>query len=80
VSKIDIKECLYIETWVRTPGEVADHYKQLRQSVADCNELFIRKIEAHDRNASANSNSRQETGPQGELNRIIAGLDFSELP
>jgi len=47
--------------------------------VADCNTQFIEKIRAHERNRdSDNDQLKKDEGPQGQLNRIIAGLDFSE--
>lgn len=78
-SKINTDECLYIETWVRTPGEIAAHLQTLKQAVAECNARYIEKIRAHERNRdSDNDQLKKDEGPQGQLNRIIAGLDFSE--
>ena len=78
-TEIDATECLYLETWVRTPGEIVNHFQQLKQSVTDCNALYIRKIEAQSRVFdSSNEKLQKDAGPQGDLNRIIANLDFSE--
>lgn len=77
--KIDTKECLYIETWVRTPDQIVEHLQKLKQAVAQCNARYIAKIEARDRlRDGANDRLAQEGGPQGELNRIIAALDFND--
>ncbi|UCH52897.1 MAG: hypothetical protein JSW09_09930 [Pseudomonadota bacterium] len=78
-SKINIDECLYIETWVRRPEEIIGHVQSLKEAVAQCNARYIERIEARQRDRD-NSNDKltTEEGPQGQLNRIIAGLDFSE--
>lgn len=77
--KIDTKECLFIETWVRTPDQIVAHLQMLKEAVAQCNARYIKKMEAreHDRDGD-NDRLAQEAGPQGELNRIIAALDFGD--
>jgi hypothetical protein len=76
--KIDTKECLFIETWVRTSDQIVPHLQMLKEAVAQCNARYIAKIEARERvRDGANDRLAQEAGPQGELNRIIAALDFS---
>jgi hypothetical protein len=78
-SKINTDECLYIESWVRTPGEIVGHLQMLKQAVKDCNAHYIEKIEAQQRDRDGDNDLlRKEEGPQGQLNRIIAGLNFSE--
>lgn len=77
--KIDTKECLFIETWVRTPDQIVAHLQMLKEAVAQCNARYIAKVEARERvRDGANDRLAQEAGPQGELNRIIAALDFSD--
>jgi hypothetical protein len=78
-SKINTDECLFIETWVRKPEEIAGHLQSLKKAVAECNARYIEKIRASERDRDGDNNKlRDEDGPQGQLNRIIAGLDFSE--
>lgn len=78
-AKIDTKECLFIETWVRTPDQIVEHLQVLKKAVAQCNARYIERIEARDQlRDSANDRLAQESGPQGQLNRIIAALDFSD--
>ena len=78
-AKIDIKECLYIETWVRSQDEIVAHLQTLKQAVADCNARYIAKVEASARDRDGEIDAlAKETGPQGQLNRIIASLDFSD--
>ena len=79
-SKIDIKECLYIETWVRTQDEIIGHLQSLKKAVAQCNVRYIEKIEARERGRDGDIDAlAKEAGPQGQLNRLIAALDFSDL-
>ena len=77
--KIDTKECLYIETWVRLPDEIVGQLQILKKAVADCNARYIAKIEAGQRDRDGDIDAlAREAGPQGQLNRIIAGLDFGD--
>lgn len=78
-AKINIDECLYIETWVRSPDEIVERLEILKKAVALCNTRYIEKVEASQRDRdSGNTALANEAGPQGQLNRIIAGLDFSD--
>lgn len=78
-AKIDTKECLYIETWVRSLDEIVGHLQVLKKAVAQCNVRYIEKIQASERDRGGdNDELAGEAGPQGQLNRIIAALDFSD--
>jgi hypothetical protein len=78
-AKIDTKECLYIETWVRTQDEIVGHLQMLKKAVAQCNVRYIEKIQARKRDRDGDNDAlAREAGPQGQLNRIIAALDFGE--
>ena len=75
--KIKEKEGLYIESWVKTPEEIAAFLKMLKGKIKECNRQYIERIAISLRNAgSSNASLAEETGEQGRLNRIIAGLDF----
>jgi hypothetical protein len=77
--KIDSKECLYIETWVRSQDEIVGHLQTLKKAVTECNVRYIEKIEALERDRDGNIDElAKEAGPQGQLNRLIAALDFSD--
>lgn len=78
-ATVDTDECLYIETWVRSQDEIVGHLQTLKKAVTDCNARYIAKIQAslRDRDGELDALSK-ETGPQGQLNRIIAALDFSD--
>lgn len=50
-----------------------------KKAVADCNARYIAKIEASERDKDGDIDAlAKEAGPQGQLNRIIAGLDFND--
>jgi len=79
--KLKEKEGLYIETWVRTPEEIAILLEHLKEKVAQCSRLYIERVERSIRSA-ANVNasvSLEDEGAQGRLNRIVAALDFSDI-
>jgi len=70
-------EGLIIATWVRTPDEIVALLDQLKALVAECTRQYIERIELSAREAGeANASLAQESGEQGRLNRILAGLDF----
>jgi hypothetical protein len=78
-STINTDDCLFIETWVRSPDEIAGHLQTLKALVAECNARYIENAQARERDRDGdNDELRNDAGPQGQLNRIIAGLDFSE--
>ena len=76
--KIDPAAGLFIETWVRKPEEIESALDGLKEAVGICNEAYIARIQAAAR-AEANLGGRlEDDGPQGQLNRIIAGLNFGD--
>jgi hypothetical protein len=78
--KIAAKEGLYIEAWVRTPDEIIALLAHLKETVAECNRVYIERIELSLRNQDdANALlAQQGGGEQGRLNKIIAALDFGD--
>jgi hypothetical protein len=78
--KINAKEGLYIESWVRSPDEIVPFLATLKDKISDCNHQYIQRIELSARaEGDANASLASETGEQGRLNRIIAALDFSQV-
>jgi len=76
---IDADECLYIETWVRTQEKIVGHLQALKKAVVDCNARYIEKIQASERDKDGDIDAlARQAGPQGQLNRLIAALDFSD--
>ncbi|MCW9014788.1 MAG: hypothetical protein OQL06_13505 [Gammaproteobacteria bacterium] len=78
--KINEKDGLYIESWVKAPDDIVDYLEQLKIKVAQCSEEYIQRIELATRKAQdANASLKEEPGEQGRLNRIIASLNFDEV-
>lgn len=77
---INTKEGLYIETWVRTPGEIVPHLQLIQTAIADCIALYVEKIAAKRRSASKDHDQPEENSEQSQLNKIIAGLNFGAKP
>ena len=76
--KINTKEGLYIEAWVRRPDEITGLFQILKEAVAASTAQYIEKIAISKRDADSDSKLLQKEGggEQGQLNKIIAGLDF----
>ena len=77
--KINAEEGLFINTWVRSPDEIAGLFLVLKEKVSECTAQYIEKIAASKRYADGNNDLLQKEGEgeQGRLNRIIAALDFA---
>jgi hypothetical protein len=76
--KIIEDEGLFIETWVRSPDEIAGLFQILKEKVTECTAQYIEKIALSKRASDSDNDLLQKEGggEQGRLNRIIAGLDF----
>lgn len=76
-AKIEPKEGVFIDTWVRKVDEVEPAFERLKAAVATCTLGYIARMEAE-----ANAAVREGGGPladdgeQGRLNRILADLKF----
>lgn len=74
---IEEKEGLFIDSWVKTPDDIAPFLELLKIKIIECSRDYIERIEASIRNAEqANESVSTETGEQGRLNKIIASLVF----
>jgi len=76
--KIETDTGLFIETWVRKPEEIERVFEGLKRAVSKCKEEYIARILAEANTAAETGSALEETGEQGRLNRIIAGLNFGE--
>ena len=74
--KIDPARGLFIETWVRRPVEIESSLEGLKKAVSRCNQDYIARVLAEANSAVAMQDNADDTGEQGKLNRIVAGLDF----
>lgn len=79
--RIKEKEGLYIDAWVKSPDDIATFLEQLKAKVTDCSNEYIKRIELSILNAERDGASvgAEETGEQGRLNRIVAGLVFENV-
>lgn len=80
-AKVDEKDGLFINGWVRSPDEIATFLDLLKEKIDECSRQYIRRIEASVRNASDADASmvQEESGEQGRLNKIIASLEFDQV-
>ena len=76
-AKIKPDTGLIIETYVRTPDEIESTLQSLKEAVSTCNKEYIVRIQARSAQQAENNNNLENTGEQGRLNKIIAGLNFS---
>ena len=74
--KIDPSEGLFVETWVRAPEEIVTLLSTLKKAVSKASGIYIARVEAAA--LAAQGVTPESEGEQGRLNRIIAGLDFSD--
>jgi len=80
-AKVDEKNGLFINAWVRTPDEIAEFLELLKKKVDECSRNYIERIEASTRSAgdADASMAQEESGEQGRLNKIIAALEFDKV-
>ena len=76
--KIEPAAGLFIETWVRKPEEIEKALQGLKKAVSTCKEEYIARILAEANAAIEMGNALEDSGEQGRLNKIIAGLNFDE--
>lgn len=75
--RIEAREGLYIQTWVRSVDEIIEHLEQLKEAVSSCTTKYIEKIETRDRAAAAGMDkSTENDSPQSRLNKVISELNF----
>jgi hypothetical protein len=73
------EEGLYIETWVRAPGDINELFNLLKETVQECSVVYIQRIEDSIRQSSEQgSSSGNESEEQKRLNQIISELDFGD--
>jgi hypothetical protein len=77
--RIEQKEGLYIESWVRSPDLIVEYLELLKKNIVLCNDNYIERIEQAARSPQNDSLSDVvDDSPQGRLNKIIADLVFDE--
>ena len=74
--KIDPASGLFIETWVRKPDEIETALAGLKKAVSQCNQEYIARFLAEANSAAGMQDNPDDTGEQGKLNQIVAGLNY----
>ena len=79
--RINEKEGLFIETWVRSPDDIAALLEQLKGKIVECSRQYIERIALSVSKANDDSASLgvEDSGEQGRLNKIIATLIFDDI-
>jgi len=77
-AKIEPATGLFIETWVRKPEEIERALQGIKSAISTCKEEYIARILAEANTAAEMGDELEESGEQGRLNRIIAGLNFDD--
>jgi hypothetical protein len=77
--KINKKEGLFIETYVRDMHLIQEHLDKIRQKITDCNERYSTSIRQREMAEAAKTAALLgDGGKQGVLNQIIATLKFDD--
>lgn len=75
--KIRDPKGLFIESWVRKPDEIVALLDTIKAKIKECSDTYIERIEALARDKSNNNQMiSEESGEQGRLNKILAGLNY----
>ena len=77
--RIDPEAGLFVETWVRKPGEIEKLLDTLKQGVIRCSDTYIADLEAKARQRAIQANPTGGDGPSAEqlaLDAIVLALDF----
>ena len=75
--KIEVAKSAFIKSWTRTMNEIPEHLELLKAKILECNKIASDRQAAVDLLAMSGSKSvAGADGPQGQLNAIIASLNF----
>lgn len=75
--KIDAADSLFIVTWTRKMEDIPEHVELLKAKVLECNQIALNRQAALDLLAQSNGKVTESVSKlQGELNTIIANLNF----
>ena len=78
-ASIEEKKGLFINTWVRSSGEIPELFNELKTAITECTRLYIERITlASQESLNNDTQTVDDSGEQGQLNRIIASLNFIE--
>lgn len=76
-ATIEEKKGLFINTWVRAADEIPDLLEELKTSISECTQQYIERIQLENQvEINNDAAAAADTSAQGQLNHIIAALDF----
>mgnify|MGYP006883062480 CR=1 FL=1 len=77
IVKIDKRNVLILETWIRDMSQIPEHFKNIKQKIIICNEQYLEKIKQKELAALVkNAAQSGQDGAQNKLNLIMASLDY----
>ena len=77
--KIKKAQGLFIETYVREMGEIAEHLERIKKIIEQCSAQYLERIRQKAAvDAAKNVGIQGEGGEQGKLNAIIEGLNYDD--
>ena len=77
--RIDKREGLFIDTYVRDMSQIPAHLEKIKKNIIACNDQYIETIRQRTlADAAANALLQGDGGQQGKLNAIIASLSFDD--
>lgn len=77
--KINKREGLFIDTYVRDMSHIPAHLDTIKKKITACNEQYIENIRQRALAAAGNNDALlSDAGEQGKLNTIIAALKFDD--
>lgn len=77
--KIEKKQRLFIETYVRDMSQIQQHLDKIKEKIVACNAQYIANIQQKAMaDAEKNAALSGDGGKQGALNTIIATLNFDD--
>ena len=77
--RIDKREGLFIDTYVRDMNHIQAHLDNIKKKITACNEQYIENIRQTVLAAAAkNASLLGDGGEQGKLNTVIAALKFDD--
>ena len=77
--KIDPKEGVYIQTWVRKPEDVQGMLDKLKVVVKTTSDEYVARIKAEALANVKQSVSPDAVGEQGRLNDIVDALNYDDM-
>lgn len=76
--KVDVDIGLHIETWVRSPDQIAKSLETAKLLVARANEAYVKRLKAESQVVDVNDEPVKITPEQQALNDVVRQLSFDD--